>query len=411
MSSPIELEQKRSESAASLERTRKIALAKPYFDGSELPLIQEALASGWVTQGPKIAQFETEVAALVGASQAVASSNCTTAMHLAWLVLGIGPGDDVICPSYSFIASANAIMHAGATPVFADIDKDTLNLDVQSVRKCIADNYDGQLQNKKSGNKLKAVLIVHQIGIPCDIDEFQKLCKEYGLILMEDAACAIGSSYKGTMIGGSGNICAFSFHPRKVISTGEGGMLTLNGETLANKARVYRAHGMSVSDLERHKSGSTTFESYEVVGYNYRMTDVQAAIGIRQLTLLDWILKKRNEIAARFDEAFAAVDRLLPVKTPAYVSAWNRQSYHLRIDNASADTRNAFMTYLELKGISTRRGIPPIHKEPVYNCGLSLPVTEAVSESSFFIPIYPQLDESEIEQIIEAVLSGSKEIL
>lgn len=389
------------------QSARKIALAKPFFDGSELPGIQQALQSGWVTQGPQIAQFEQSMANYVGADHAVASSNCTTAMHIGWLISGIGAGDDVLCPSYSFIASANAIRHAGGNPVFVDIDESTLNIDANLTRRCIEENYDGQLKHKITGNKLKAILVVHQIGVPADIDAFETLCKEFGLVLMEDAACAIGSSYKNKMIGGSGNICAFSFHPRKVVTTGEGGMLTMKDKTLADRARVYRAHGMSVSDLERHNAGSTTFETYEVVGYNYRMTDIQAAIGISQLKLLESILSRRIQIAARFNEAFQSVRGLLPVSLPAYVTRWNYQSYHLRLEKSGSAERNRLMDFLEQRGISTRRGIPPIHKEPVYAHGQqTLPVTERVSASAFFIPIYPQLTDEELDYIIESVLEG-----
>ncbi len=392
------------------KQKHNIALAKPFFDGSELPLIQEALNSGWVTQGPKIAEFEEAMSAYVGSKHAVASSNCTTAMHIAWLINSIGAGDEVICPSYSFIASANAIRHAGAEPVFVDIDANTLNIDPVATRACIEKHYDKNLINKQSGRKLKAVLIVHQIGIPCDIDEFQSICRDYGIKLVEDAACAIGSSYKGTMIGGSSNIAAFSFHPRKVITTGEGGMLTLDNDELSALARVYRAHGMSLSDLQRHQAGSTTFESYNLVGYNYRMTDIQAAMGISQLKLLPMILQRRNEIAARFDKAFSNSSKIQAVKTPDYVSNWNRQSYHLTLKNGSSTKRNQLMDHLQTCGISTRRGIPPIHKEPVYESGLTLPVTEQISQSSFFIPIYPQLTDEEVEHIAASVLQGIEAI-
>lgn len=388
------------------KQKHNIALAKPFFDGSELPLIEEALNSGWVTQGPKIAAFEEAMSAYVGSKHAVASSNCTTAMHLAWLINGVGAGDEVICPSYSFIASANAIRHAGAEPIFVDINEDTLNIDPHETQKCIENLYDKNLVNKISGRKLKAVLIVHQIGIPCEIDRFESICSNYGIKLVEDAACAIGSSYKGKKIGGSGNIAAFSFHPRKVISTGEGGMLTLDDCDLAALSRVYRAHGMSLSDLQRHQSGSTTFESYNVVGYNYRMTDLQAAIGISQLKSLPMILKRRNEIAEYFNQQFRNSSKLKVVQTPEYVSNWNRQSYHLTLTEGSVHKRNQLMDYLQSCGISTRRGIPPIHKEPVYESGLKLPVTEQISQSSFFIPIYPQLTNEELEHIANSVLEG-----
>ncbi len=387
-----------------------VALARPFFDGSELVLLEEVLRSGWVTQGPRIAEFESSVASYVGAHHAVATSNCTTSMHVAWLLNEIGLGHDVICPSYSFIASANAIRHAGATPVFVDINE-TLNLDVQETRKCIEHNYDSSLRNLETGNRLRAILLVHQIGMPADIDAFSALCREFGLVLVEDAACAIGSTYKNQRIGGSGNLCAFSFHPRKVISTGEGGMLTLNDSELLGKARTYRAHGMSVSDLERHSTGSTTFEEYQVVGYNYRMTDLQAALGISQMRLLPWILENRVRIAERYDQAFGTVNVLECIGIPDYVSLWNRQSYPLRLKNGSLSSRNKLMDFLDQRGVSTRRGIPPIHKEPVYNRGQVLPVTESISESSFFIPIYAQMSDAEVDYVIESVFEGCKRVL
>lgn len=398
-----------AESLAS-SKTPNIALAKPYFDGSEVEPIARVLQSGWVTQGPVIQQFENALSKYVGSEFAVATSNCTTAMHLAWLALGFGPGHDVICPSYSFIASANAIRHAGAEPRFVDINAENLNIDLAATRSFIEKNYDANKKCKTSGRILKAILLVHQIGIPCNIAAFNELAKEHGLIVVEDAACAIGSENSSVKVGGSGNICAFSFHPRKVITTGEGGMLTLNDEALTQKSRVYRAHGMSVSDLERHKSASTTFEAYEVVGYNYRMTDIQASLGLSQMALLEQILQGRENIAQRYNAAFSQVEGLEIVKLPSYVTRWNYQSYPIRLAGKDSSKRKKMMSELQQKGIATRRGIPPIHQEPVYAQGLNLPVTEMVSDSSIFIPIYPQLEANEVSYIIEAVISSYKAV-
>lgn len=386
-----------------------IPLSKPYFDGTELTEIQATLESGWVTQGPRIARFEQSVSSYVGAQHAVATSNCTTAMHVAWLILGIGKGDEVLCPSYSFIASANAIRHAEAEPVFIDIQKQTLNLDPELTRQAIIQNYE-KLVNKKTGRKLKAVLLVHQIGLPCDLHAFEEIAKEFGLVLVEDAACAIGSEYNGKKIGNSGNICAFSFHPRKVVTTGEGGMLTLSSKELEAKARIFRAHGMSISDLDRHNSASTTFEQYEVVGYNYRMTDIQASIGIRQMTVLDEILAKRQCVGDKYREAFRHLEHLSVIEPAKFISKWNHQSFPIRLSGPLKSYRNEMMEELHKSGVSTRRGIPPIHLEPIYKNGLHLPNTEEVSETSIFLPIFAQMTDREIDHVVDKVTEAYRKL-
>lgn len=388
-----------------------IPIAKPCFTSEETELIAKVMESGWVCQGPMVARFEQEVAQYTGAKLAVASSNCTTAIHLAMLVNDIGAGHDVICPSFSFIATANGIKHAGATPQFVDIDPLTLNIDPVLTEEYIKTNYvyTDELRNRKTGNKLVGMLIVHQIGIPADIDTFAEIAKRHGLILMEDSACAIGSTYKKKPIGSSGYLGTFSFHPRKVISCGEGGMLVTSDAALADKARVYRAHGASVSDFARHQAGVTLTESYNVVGYNYRMTDLQAAIGIKQLEALDSLVQKRLLIAARYNDAFGELEQLEIINPPDYVSLWNYQSYPIRLKDGCADERNALMQKLHDEGVSTRRGIPPIHQEPVYESGLKLPNTESVSERTLFLPIFPQLKDDEVEHVIASVKKTVKQ--
>lgn len=389
-----------------------IPIAKPTMMGDEHVLIQQSLDSGWVSMGPLTKQFEALVASYTGAKYAVATTSWTTAFHVAMLIHGIGAGDEVICPSYSFIATANVVCHAGATPRFADIDPNTLNIDPKSVEQLLVNSYhqngDGHLLHHQSGNRLKAIMIVHQIGIPADIDAFAALCKQYNLLLLEDSACALGSTYKNQPIGHSGFTGAFSFHPRKVITTGEGGMLLLNDEQLAEQARIYRAHGMSISDLVRHQAGSTVYERYDVVGYNYRMTDIQAAIGIRQMEHLDDFLNRRQEIAAQYNQAFSRLDTLALITPPDYVTHWNYQSYPIRLLNASQATRDAFMQALEKRGIASRRGIPGAHLEPVYNSGVSLPHTELVSQTSLFLPIFPLMTDAEVQHVIDSVLDIAK---
>src|SRR3954447_2373731 len=253
-----------------------IPIAKPFLTEDEAQAAYDTILTGWITQGPKVQEFEEKFADYTGAKYAVAVSNCTTALHLAMIVSGIDEGDEVICPSMSYIATANAIKYVGATPVFAEVQPGTYNLNPVDCEKKITE-------------KTKAILIVHQIGLPADIDAFKTLCNKYHLELIEDAACAAGSVYKGTKIGSHSELVCFSFHPRKVISTGDGGMITTNREDYYNRLKLLRQHGMSINDRVRHEAKKIVFEDHVEVGYNYRMTDIQAAVGIKQLEKLDWI--------------------------------------------------------------------------------------------------------------------------
>ncbi len=380
-----------------------IPIARPTLTGDEMPLIEQALQSGWVSMGPLTQQFEKAVCNYTGAKYGVAVNSCTSAIHIAMLIHGIGAGDDVLCPSYSFIATANGIRHAGAEPRFVDIDPATLNMDVLKAEELIQTEYTPELKNKRTERILKGILLVHQIGIPADIDAFAALAKKYNLTLIEDNACGLGSTYKGQPLGSSGFTNALSFHPRKVITTGEGGMLLTNDEKLAQQAGVYRAHGMSISDFARHNASATTYESYEVVGYNYRLTDMQSAIGLKQMEHLEEFLARRAEIARIYNEAFSQLEELSIIQSPAYVTRWNYQSYPVRLLGVDQATRDAFMQKLQTLGITTRRGIPPIHKEPVYEQGLTLPETEAVSRSSVMLPIFPLMTDDEAVYVAHSV--------
>jgi len=262
----------------------KIPIAKPFLGKDEAQAAYDTILSGWVTQGPKVQEFEENFAKYVGSKYAVAVSSCTAALHLSMIVNGIEPGDEVICPSMSYIASANCIKYVGAKPVFAEVDPETYNIDVSDAEKKIT-------------SKTKTILIAHQIGMPADIDAFTSLCNKYNLKLIEDAACAIGSAYKGQKIGSHSELVCFSFHPRKVISTGYGGMITTNREDYYIRLKQLRQHGMSVSDHLRHESKKIVFEDHLEIGYNYRMTDIQAAVGIQQLKKIDWIITERRKIA------------------------------------------------------------------------------------------------------------------
>ena len=371
-----------------------IAIAKPYLTEEDAQAAYDTILTGWITQGPKVQEFEEKFAAYTGAHYAVAVSNCTTALHLAMIVAGVGPGDEVICPSMSYIATANAITYVGATPVFAEVDPLTLNLDPADAEK-------------KISAKTKAILIVHQIGMPADIDAFQQLCEKHGLKLIEDAACAAGSAYKGKKIGAHSELVCFSFHPRKVISTGDGGMITTSREDYYHRLKLLRQHGMSVNDRVRHESKKVIFEDHLEIGYNYRMTDIQAAVGVTQLAKLDWIVQERRRIAALYQEAFKDLAFVqLPLEKEGYYS--NAQSYSIYLKKNCPIERNNLMQQLLEKGIATRRGVMNTHRETAYKelaKGVKLPVSEDLQDNSIILPLYVPMSEQEISYIIDTFLS------
>jgi perosamine synthetase len=307
------------------------------------------------------------------------------------VLAGVQPGDEVICPSYSFIATANAILYAGATPVFADIERDTWNIDPEDA-------------SRRVSARTKAILPVHQVGLPADLDRLSHL-EARGISIVEDAACGIGSTYRGRPIGSHSNLVCFSFHPRKTISTGEGGMLTTHDPAFAERARRLRSHGASVSALSRHEAKGIVFEEYRELGFNYRMSDVQAAIGIAQLPKLEGLLARRRAIADRYDAAFRSLrDVQVPARPPYAEHAF--QSYGLLLTSACHHDRNDLLRALVGRGISCRRGIPPIHLEPLYlnRYGpASLPVTEEVASRSIFLPMYSSLAEADQERVVDAV--------
>nr|CRH05107.1 putative DegT/DnrJ/EryC1/StrS family aminotransferase [Candidatus Magnetococcus massalia] len=374
-----------------------IPIAKPLMGEQESALVAETIASGWVTQGPRVATFEENFAQQVGVAEAVAVSSCTAGLHLALHAMGAGPGDEVITVSSSFIATANAIGYCGATPVFVDIEADTLNMDVALL--------EGAISAKTVG-----ILAVHQLGMPCDLTAIKSIAEKHGLWLVEDAACAIGSEIE---IDGAwrnighpvGAMAVFSFHPRKVLTTGDGGMITTNDTELANRLRKLRQHGMDISDRERHSAGRVIFESYPEPGFNYRMTDIQAAVGIVQLTRLQGIIAGRREIAERYHALFAK----LPGVTPPHQPPWARsnwQSYALRLP-AGTEQKSVMNALLEQQ-VSSRRGVMCAHLEGAWpkerwRAGSSLSESQKGRDETIMLPIYPQMSPSEVEQVVDGV--------
>lgn len=369
-----------------------IPIARPLFDDEEKRRVAAVLDSGWVTQGPVVAEFEERFAAYVGARHAVATTSCTTALHAALALAGVGPGDEVVVPSLSFIATANAVVHCGAEPVFADVDAATCNLDPERLEEALSP-------------RTRAVVPVHQMGLPADVDAIRALAGERGLAVVEDAACAAGSERRGARVGGGDATACFSFHPRKVITTGEGGMVTTADADLAARLRRFRHHGMDVSDLERHRASGVVVEGYPEVGYNYRMTDLQAAVGIAQLEKLPRIVAERRRLAARYDAALAGA-RGIRVPTPPAQVLHNYQSYWVEITPESALGRDAVMARLLERGIATRRGIMASHLEPCHRRRRGadrLPVTERLAARALLLPIYPGLADAEQDRVIEAL--------
>ncbi|WP_027577856.1 DegT/DnrJ/EryC1/StrS family aminotransferase [Bradyrhizobium sp. Ai1a-2] len=368
-----------------------IPIALPLLSDEEAEAAREAVLSGWVSQGPQVAAFERDFATLVGAPHACAVSNCTTALHLALVALDIGPGDEVITVSHSFIATANCVRYCGATPVFVDIDPDTYNIDPERVTEAIT-------------SRTRAIIAVHQMGMPCDLAALVAIADRHGLTLIEDAACAAGSQIR--MNGGwdrigkpHGRIACFSFHPRKVITTGEGGMLTTSDPELDRKFRLLRQHGMSVPDTVRHGSPQVIFEDYLAVGFNYRMTDIQAAVGRKQLTKLSDIVARRRTLAARYAELLGNVEGLsLPFEPEWARSNW--QSYCVRLPS-KVDQRAVMQKLLD-KGIATRRGIMCSHREAPYSNDKQrhdLRQSELAQDQAILLPIYAQMKDEDLELV------------
>ncbi|MFH0295874.1 DegT/DnrJ/EryC1/StrS family aminotransferase [Bradyrhizobium sp. 31Argb] len=372
-----------------------IPIAIPLLDKEEADAAREAVLSGWVSQGPQVAAFEREFAALVGAPHACAVSNCTTALHVALTAANIGPGDEVITASHSFIATANCIKYCGATPVFVDIDPDSYNIDPDRVAEAIT-------------SRTRAIIAVHQMGMPCDLAALAAFADRHGLILIEDAACAAGSEVRANghweRIGKPhGRIACFSFHPRKVITTGEGGMLTTADAELDRKFRLLRQHGMSVPDTVRHGSAQVIFEDYLMVGFNYRMTDIQASVGRKQLERLSELVARRRSLASRYTELLGNIEGLILPFEPQWARS-NWQSYCVRLPDG-VDQKVLMQRFLD-QGIATRRGIMCAHRERPYSNDKrphDLRQSELAQDHSILLPLYAQMTEENQVLIAETL--------
>jgi perosamine synthetase len=370
-----------------------IPICKPWMEEEEWLSLKDVILSGWISQGPKVQEFENQVAEFVGAKYAVATNACTSAMHLIMRYLGVVPGDEVIVASWTCMANINAILMAGATPVLVDVDFDTTNLDPEKVVEAITE-------------KTKAIMVIDQLGTPAGLDAFKDISRKYNIKFFNDSAVALGSKYKGKFTGGHGVPTSFSFHPRKMISTGEGGMLVTDDENLAYNARRWRATGASVSDLERHKNKGIILQEYPDSGYNYRMTDIQAMIGIVQMKKLPEMIRVRNEQSAIFNEAFKNIEELiLPFIPEESESCYS--SYFLRLSDSYNKTNEYIVNEMASLNISCRMGIRPLHQELFFqNRGfkdVDFPNSCKLGQKGLFLPIYPGLTNNEINYIISSL--------
>jgi perosamine synthetase len=372
-----------------------IPVMRPWLGTEEAAAAAAAVSSGWVAQGPRVAEFEESFAAAIGVRHAVALSSCTAGLHLALVAMGIGPGDEVVVPSLSFIATANAARYVGAEPVFADVDGATQNLTPATVEPHLT-------------SQTRAVILVDQAGVPADLDAIRALCEPRGIAVIEDAACAAGSVYRGRPAGAGAWLAAFSFHPRKLLTTGEGGMLVTPDGELAGRLRRLREHGMDVSAAQRHASRQPVIERYLEVGFNYRMTDMQAAIGLVQLGKLTRLVTARRAMARRYQELLAGLPGLTTARDPAH-GLTNYQSFWVLLPADFRTRRDDLLRLLADEGISARRGIMAAHAEPAY-AGRSrapLPVTERLCASSLILPLFHQLTETEQQHIVSVIRAAA----
>lgn len=377
-------------------KNRNINIAEPSMGLEEWNALKEPIDSGWITQGPKVKLFEQNFAKRHKVKHAIAVSNCTTALHIALVSLGIKAGDEVIVPAFTWVSTANVVLYCGAKPVFVDIDINTFNIDANKIKE-------------KVTSKTKAIIPVHLFGLCSDIQKIKEIAP--GIPIVEDAACAAGSSLYGEPAGSLGDIGCFSFHPRKSITTGEGGMITTNNDLLAKKINILRNHGASISEEQRHHGPKPyILPDFDTLGYNYRMTDLQGALGVIQLEKLDFFIHERDKWAQYYIKKLEGVKWL---KTPTYPKGYNHgwQSFVTLVDkDKSPYERNVIMDMLQNKGISTRPGTHAVHMLGLYSKTFNIQKQDfynsfIANDFSMSIPLHNKMTQEDYDYIIDTIKS------
>lgn len=399
---------------------KKIPVTIPFFDEKEAENVKEVLNSGWVAQGPMVTKFENAIAAHEHSEYGIATTSCTTALHLAMIAQGMTVGMDAIAPAFTFVATTNAIVQTGAVPILVDICQETYNIDVEKVREIIERDYqeqDGKLRNKSTGNILWGIVPVHEFGLCCNIYEVNEIAAKYHLKVIEDAACALGAKIGQVHQGKFGNLSCISFHPRKSITTGEGGMVLCNDAVLAKKMKELRTHGSTVSADARHAGKGFLLPEHNEAGYNYRMTDIQAAVGMAQVEKLDFIIEEKRKRAEIYNRLIG--EYLPEFITPyvpndyfhtyqSYVCMFDLEKLHLDSVAAGGEYRNMLLQKLEDIGIATRQGTHAVHMLGYYRNRFGykpedFPNAYACDHLSITLPLYVQMNDSDQEYVVKSI--------
>lgn len=366
-------------------------LTHPSFDDDELDLVREALASRWVTQGTFVERFEGLVAKRHGAKHALAATSCTTALHLAVKALDLGPGDEVVVPAFTWVTSAYCVDYVGAKTMFADVEPETFNLDPRSLEEAITP-------------KTRAVVAVHLFGLAADMDKVLEIASRHGLAVIEDAACAIGTAYKGRPVGCIGDLGCFSFHPRKLITTGEGGMVTTDSDDLAGRVNTLRNHGASPNQDPQARNKPWSMANFNAVGFNYRMSDIQGAVGVAQMAKLDGLIAERRRNAAAYARRLGGIDALALPPSPGDAPGHTYQSFVVRLREGGRERRNRVMEMLQSADIETRPGTHAVHMLGYYAGKYGLrpeqcPVAAACDGDAMALPLFPGMTEDDVDTV------------
>lgn len=380
-----------------------IPITKPFFDEREEQAVREVLRSGWVVQGPKVREFEARISEFTRSQFALATTSCTTALHLSVLALGVGPGDEVIVPAFTFVASANAVEYVGARPMFVDIDLETFNIDVEAMKAALSP-------------RTRAIMPVHLFGLCADMEAIIPVARHHRVAVIEDAACAVGAFCQGKHAGTWGEVGCLSFHPRKSITTGEGGMVLTEEDSVAKEVARLRDHGATMSDHARHERRIPLLPEYPVVGYNYRMTDVQGAIGVEQVKKLSEILRSKRRLAARYDAYLRRLPWLRPQVIPkgyehgyqAYVCLFAPQEPNLENLARLHHQRNELMAALGERGVATRQGTHAVVLQSYYAEKFNLhpqefPNAAMADQLSVALPLFPQMTDEEQDFVVHSL--------